>query len=140
MKNFDSVDVRAIIPQREPFVMIDSLLFAEGNRIETTFNVSPDNIFVEDRYFREFGLIENVAQSFAAGIGIIKGVSQGESAEGFMAALSELTVYGLPEVGKTIYTEVLVTASFEKLYQLYGKCFTDGKLLMECTMKLAGRS
>ena len=51
------------IPQRDPFFMIDDVVFAEGNITRTTLAIKDDNLFVSGGLFSEPGLIENMAQT-----------------------------------------------------------------------------
>lgn len=48
MKNISIID---IIPQRPPFVMIDTLLYADKEKARSTFYIQPDNLFVENGFF-----------------------------------------------------------------------------------------
>ncbi len=57
------------IPQREPFVMIDTLLYADDTIARTAFTVTRDNVFSENDVFAAAGLMENIAQTAAAGAG-----------------------------------------------------------------------
>ena len=48
MKNISIID---IIPHRPPFVMIDTLLYADKEKARSTFYIQPDNLFVENGFF-----------------------------------------------------------------------------------------
>ena len=67
----DKAQIQSYIPQRPPFVMVDSLIEATSERFETELRVRPDNIFLEEETLREFALIENIAQSAAAGLSTV---------------------------------------------------------------------
>ena len=94
------------IPQRPPFVMIDKLLSVSDTETTTTFTVREGHLFVENGYFTEPGLIENMAQTAAAGTGK-KATDAGRPAPvGFIGAIKGLVIYGLPATGESIYTKV----------------------------------
>ena len=57
------------IPQKPPMVMVDRLTGVVDNVTTTNFLIRDDNIFCEKGEFREPGLIENMAQTAAAGTG-----------------------------------------------------------------------
>ena len=57
------------IPQRSPMVMIDKLYFSDAEKCVTGLNISEENIFCRDGFFREPGLIENMAQTAAVHAG-----------------------------------------------------------------------
>ena len=54
------------IPQREPIVMVSALLSANKEEAVSEFNITDDNIFCQDGYLTESGIIENIAQTAAA--------------------------------------------------------------------------
>ena len=133
----DKNNIAEYLPQRPPFVMIDQLLEAENNRYVSEFWVSPDNLFVEKGELREFGLIENMAQTGAAGIRY-SGAHATMLSDGFIGAISKLQLYDLPKVGDCIRSVVTTLHTFDNLYLLKCECFAQDKKLLECEMKLAG--
>ena len=64
-----NIDVRDLLPQRDPFVMIDRLTHFEMNTSTTELVVSQSNIFVDDGRFSPSGMMENMAQTCAARLG-----------------------------------------------------------------------
>ena len=69
--NFTDLDVKALIPQKPPFIMIDRLVHFDEVFTRTEFKIVPDNIFVEGGKLLESGLVENIAQTCAARLGYI---------------------------------------------------------------------
>ncbi len=130
--------IHAFIPQRAPFVMIDNLIEATPDRFETDFLILPGNIFLEQSVLREFALIENIAQSSAAGLGFINRASHQRPIDGFIGGISKLVVYDLPRVHDKIYTVVTKLHQLENMYLLKGENYADGKKLLECKIKLIG--
>lgn len=133
----DQDHITNYLPQRPPFVMIDNLLEAGGDRYVSSFLILPDNLYVENGEFREFGLIENLAQTGAAGIRYTS-TTGADLTDGFIGAVSKLTIFALPKVGDHIRSVVATLHKFDNLYLLKGECFAHGKKLLECEMKLAG--
>lgn len=130
--------IGAFIPQRAPFIMIDNLLEATSERYESDFLVAPDNIFLEGEVLREFALIENIAQTSAAGLAFLNRDDKDKPREGFIGGISKLMVYKLPNVNEKIQTTVTPLLKFENMYLLKGTSSVSGKKLLECEMKLAG--
>lgn len=61
------VDIQALIPQREPIIMVDRLDKVEHAYAETSLEIRPDNFFVApDGRLEEAGIIEHIAQSALA--------------------------------------------------------------------------
>jgi len=131
-------EIESFIPQRAPFIMVDNLLEATPVQFETDFLVTPDNIFLEGDILREFALIENIAQSTAAGLGFINKSSTDMPVDGFIGGISKLVVHQLPKVNDTVDTIVTILLQLENMYLLRGENFVDGKKLVECELKLAG--
>lgn len=130
--------IESYIPQRPPFLMVDNLLETGEGHFVTDFRIQSGNIFLEDGVLREYALIENMAQSGAAGIGYMNSATRSGPTDGFIGAISKLTVYDLPREGDTIRTDVTLVSRFGNMYLLAGACYLDDKKLMECEIKLAG--
>jgi predicted hotdog family 3-hydroxylacyl-ACP dehydratase len=132
-------NIENYIPQRSPFVMISTLLVAETKHFETDFHITKGNIFLEDGILREYALIENIAQSCAAGLAYTRRNRENALSEGFIGGISKLKVYHLPKVNETIHTCVNLLYELGGLFLLKGECFAGDKRLIECELKLAGR-
>lgn len=130
--------IESFIPHRAPFVMIDNLIEAAPDRFETDFRILPDNIFLEEGTLREFALIENISQSCAAGLAVIKSHDKEKPVSGFIGAVSKLKVYDLPKVHDTIHTIVTPIAQLGDMYLLKAVNLVKGKKLLECEIKLVG--
>ena len=102
-----AIDVHELLPQQEPFVMIGTLTHFDRVRTVTELCVTAGNLFVEGDHLNAAGLVENIAQTCAARIGyvnkfiLLKGIQVG-----YIGAIRDLTVHGLPSVGETITTTV----------------------------------
>ena len=57
------------IPHRAPMIMVDGLLAYEEKSIESSLTIQSSNVFVEDGAFTPPGMVENIAQTVAAGAG-----------------------------------------------------------------------
>lgn len=126
------------IPQRAPFVMIDNLIEATNERFVTDFIISPDNIFLEDGSLSAYALIENIAQSGAAGLATINAHDMQKPVSGFIGGISKLKVYDLPKVNNTIHTIVRPIAQLGGMFLLKAETLVDDKKMLECEVKLVG--
>ena len=60
-------DIKSLIPQREPILLVDALVGVEGDMARTQLTVRRDNSFVgDDGLLAEPGLIEHIVQSASA--------------------------------------------------------------------------
>ena len=128
-----------IIPQRPPFVMIDALIACEQTTSSSALHVVEENIFTEGGYFTEPGLIENIAQTVAAGA-CYYFRNSGEGGEevpiGYIGAIKDLNIHFLPEVNSNLTTEIKMIHEIFDITIIEGKVICKGKLAAECTMKI----
>lgn len=128
--------IAEIIPHRPPFVMIDNLLEVSESRFESDFFVHDDNILVRSGFFEESGLIENIAQTCAAGFGFLDREKEGEPRIGFIGAVSKLELFELPKVDSTIHTIVTPTHQLGNIFLVKGENYCNGRKLLECEIKI----
>ncbi|PCJ00887.1 MAG: hypothetical protein COB15_02090 [Flavobacteriales bacterium] len=125
-----------IIPQKAPFIMIDSLLSANEIDFKSSFVAMEQNIFSENGKLQEPALIENIAQTVAAGFSYVGQQQGGPPKIGFIGAISKLKVHQLPNIGDEINTTVTHLHKFENIYLIRGENYVNGNLLVECEMKI----
>ncbi|MCI1186378.1 3-hydroxyacyl-ACP dehydratase [Hymenobacter sp. DH14] len=126
-----------LLPQRPPMLLIDALLECANDRTVSQFQVPADLVLVEDGYLSEAGLIENIAQTAAAGAGY--GYQQGGAGAppiGFIAAIKDLRVGALPAVGTVLTTEVLVQNQVLEFTIVRGTVRAAGATFAECEMRI----
>jgi len=124
------------IPHRKPFVMIDNLILADMDHFESDFFVEEHNVLVRSGYFEESGLIENIAQTCAAGFGFVDQEKGGEPKMGFIGAVSKLEVFELPAINSIIRTIVTPTHQLGNIFLLKGENYCNGRKLLECEIKI----
>lgn len=132
------IDIHELLPQQDPFVMIDTLVHFDRTLTMTETTVNADNIFVENGRFSASGLMENIAQTCAARIGyankyiLKKGIQLG-----FIGAVRNFEIMELPKVGDTITTHVEVKEEVfgMTLAEAYIEC--QGKTIVTTEMKIA---
>lgn len=102
-----SVDIRRLLPQQPPFVMVGTLTGFSPELSVTETAVSEDNIFVDGGRLSASGIMENIAQTCAARVGYYNTyVLHNEVKIGFIGAIRDFTVCRNPEVGETVVTRV----------------------------------
>jgi 3-hydroxyacyl-[acyl-carrier-protein] dehydratase len=108
----DKAFVGQLIPQKEPFVMIDKLISFSENQIKSGFTVSDGNIFVENTVFQESGLIEHMAQSVALYKGYQFYLKQELAPIGYIGSIKAIEILQLPKIGDKVETTVNVLQEF----------------------------
>jgi len=128
-------NIKSFIPHREPFIMIDNLLDATAKDFESDFLILPGNIFVKNGILQEAALVENIAQTCAAGFGFLQR-KEDSPGLGFIASISKLVIHILPAVNGRLKTRVAITHQLENIIAIWGKSYCDEKKLLECEMKI----
>ncbi|MFH0866738.1 MAG: hypothetical protein V1904_11120 [Bacteroidota bacterium] len=130
---FDIID---LIPQRPPMVMVGSHEFSNEKKTISTFNIKEDNIFCNDGFFTEPGLIENIAQTCAIRIGYFNKINEKEILIGFIGAIKELKIYFLPAVLTEIITEIFIETEILGFTLIRGKVISNENICAECEMRI----
>lgn len=130
-------NITSIIPQRAPFVMIDSLIDANETGFNTNFEITSENLFLENGILSESSLIENIAQTCAAGFGYLNSlVEGGEPKLGFIGAVTQVQVQDTAKLNDLIETSVAVLSTFDTIHLVEGTAKSNGKVLLTCQMKI----
>lgn len=133
-----SIDVHTLLPQQEPFVMVDTLTQFDGTTTATETLVRPDNLFVDDDALRTTGMIENIAQTFAARIGYYnKYILKTGVQIGVIGAVRKMMVSGHPHVGQQFRTTVTVVQELLGMTLANAEITCEGETLATAQIKLA---
>lgn len=131
-----NTETLAYIPQRDPFFMIDEVIFAEGDITRTTLEITPGNLFVTNGHFTEPGLIENMAQTAGAGTGYRAIKGNKPTPMGYIAALKNVNILSLPKVNDTITTEAVFLQTMLNFHLVKGKVMVGDKEIANCEFKI----
>lgn len=129
-------NITQVIPHRAPFIMVDCLESATETLMQTSFVVEASNTLCEGEYFSFPGLIENIAQSCAAGLGYLSQKEGEEAKVGYIGAISKLKTHARAKVGEVVKTKIQVLQEFEGIVLVKGENFVNDTLLVECEMKI----
>jgi predicted hotdog family 3-hydroxylacyl-ACP dehydratase len=129
-------NIESLIPQRPPFVMVDTLLYSGETITRTGFNIRPDNIFVEAGKFKEPGLVENIAQTAAARAGYISHTAGKPVLTGYIGAVKNLQIFSLPKTGDELITEITIENQIFDVTLISGKISCNETLIAQCEMKI----
>jgi predicted hotdog family 3-hydroxylacyl-ACP dehydratase len=131
-----NTETLSFIPQRPPFVMIGELVSADEATTKTTFRIDADNLFVNNGCFSESGMIENMAQTAAAGTGYKIRKAGLPAAVGYIAALKNVNIFALPKVNDTLTTEVTFLQTLLSFHLVKGAVMLNGEVIAECEFKI----
>lgn len=116
--------------------MIDGIISSADKKTLTTLTVRPDNVFLTDGILREPGLIENMAQTAAAGISFSPSGEETVPRTGYIGAIRDLNIGRLPEVGSTITTTVEVTHEIFNATVVNAFISMEGEKIAECELRI----
>ena len=133
-------DVFALIPQKYPIIMVDTLYEWYPDRAITGLTIRSDNIFCEDGVFREFGIIEHIAQSAALKSGYEQSTNNAPPSVGYIGSIKNFTLHSLPSVGDNLITTITILHIVGDVLVLHGKVESEIKPIADCEMKIVVRN
>jgi predicted hotdog family 3-hydroxylacyl-ACP dehydratase len=133
------IDIRSLLPQRDPFVAVDRLVHYDDREVVTETLVKADSLFTEDGHLTAAGLMENIAQTCAARIGFrtlyVLGLDKVDI--GVIGALRNMEIHALPLAGQTLTTRVTVREEAFGITLVEASVTSEGRTLAEGEMKIA---
>lgn len=137
MNDLKNIPVLELLPQRPPFVMIDSLLSFDAVNTVTCFKIREDNLFFDNGRFTAYGLTENIAQTAAARLGYINYINKTEVKIGYIGAVKNLKVLRTPRAGEEIVTTITLKEEVFGMSLVDAVVRSDNEVMAECEMKIA---
>ena len=136
--DFEKIDVRKLLPQQPPFVMVDSLLHFNEQITSTTFEVREDNIFVDNGVLNACALAENIAQTCAARLGFVnKYILKRAIQIGFIGSIRNMEVLRCPAVGELLTTTIVVREQIMGLTLVDATIKAGDETMATAEMKIA---
>lgn len=132
-------EIKQLIPQRDPIVMVDALIDVEGDVCHTSLTVRENNFFVEadERQMAEPGLIEHIAQSASAFEGY-RYVQQGLPAPvGYIGEVKKFHCYRRPAIGEQLTTTVTMGPKVNEVTIITGETRVGDEVVADTQMKIA---
>ena len=131
-----SYPIETLIPQREPIIMVDRVLDYTERTITTSFYVNNTNLLVENGLLTESGLLENIAQTAAAKVGLACKIANAEVPIGYIGSINKVTLFKQPKAGETITTFVEVQQEIFNVTLIAAKSMVGDDILLTCQMKI----
>lgn len=126
-----------LIPQREPFVMIDKLLHYSEKKIISGFTIQKGNILTTKSHFSAPGLIENMAQTIALHTGYKYYLAKKPTPTGYIGAIKTAEIFEIPEVSQELKTTVEILHDIMNVTLVAAKVECEGKVIARSEMKTA---
>ncbi|MFA8451513.1 MAG: hypothetical protein ACEPOW_12550 [Bacteroidales bacterium] len=132
----DGQELLDLIPHRDPFVLVDKLFYHDPEKTKAGFSVPNDHYFVDDGFFTEFGLIENIAQTTGVHVGLYRRDKGIDIGIGFIGSISNFILNFRPKADAEIETIIYVLNVVMGVVNVKGQVYQDDKLCAECEMKV----
>lgn len=138
MSQFEQINIKELLPQRDPFIMVGQLLYFDMEKTLVKTIITENNLFVDNGFFTQEGLIENIAQTCAVRIGYInKYILKKAIQIGFIGAIKNLKIFRLPEIGETIVTKINVVEEIFGMILVNAVIKSGEETITEAEMKIA---
>lgn len=135
-KLVEGEDILELIPQRAPIVMVDSFWGQEEDCSYTGLTISDNNIFLDQDYFSEPGIIEHIAQSAAVRMGYAYKQMNKPVPLGFIGSVDKMKIYRLPKSGDELYTEIKIIQEVFGITLIGASVKLNDEQIAECRMKI----
>ena len=137
MCDFSKYGILELIPQRPPFVMVDSLIYCDLSITRTQLEVRADNIFNDGGRLSTAGICENIAQTCAVRLGYLS-LASGQSVKlGYIGAISNMQVFRTPVTGETMVTEIKVLQEVFNITLVHAVVKCGDELIAQTDLKIA---
>ena len=134
----EQIDIHELLPQREPFVMVDKLVYFDEKTTTTSFLVREDNLFVENGRLNACALAENIAQTCATRLGYVnKYILKRGIQIGFIGAVKDMKVIDTPVVGDVLTTTIHVLEQIMGLTLVTAVIRIGDRVVTTAEMKIA---
>jgi len=112
MLPLEKVAVENLLPQKFPFVMVDTLYSFTAASLVSGLQIQSNNIFFENGTFLEAGLIEHMAQSVALHTGYDFFLRNEIAPTGYIGSIKDIEIKKLPKINDTIQSTVTILQEF----------------------------
>lgn len=135
----EDIDIHELLPQQEPFVMIDRLTHFDMKLTSTRFTIREDNLFVNDGVLEPHALAENIAQTCAARLGYINKyiLKKPYIQLGFIGAVKSMKVLGTVKAGDELATDIEVLEQIMDIVLVNATVRANGQVVATAEMKIA---
>ncbi|MCU7617195.1 ABC transporter permease [Chryseobacterium sp. PBS4-4] len=138
LKEENIINIHHFLPHREPMLMADYILELTPEKVITSFEITSDNIFVQNDQFVEAGLIEHSAQTSSSILGqsFFANPESNTKVIGFITNIKKIEIFALPKVGDKIISKASLISQYENICQIFCETFLDDELLIRTEISL----
>ena len=132
--------IKRLIPQREPFMMIDEIEASDGEHAVTALTVLKENYFIlYDGTMAETGLIEHIAQSCSALMGLLVLEQENTSDNppvGLIGEVKRFECMRRPNIGEKVCTNIEFGFTFGNVTMATGESRVGDETIAKAQLKI----
>jgi predicted hotdog family 3-hydroxylacyl-ACP dehydratase len=131
-------DIKRLIPQREPFIMVDEIEATDGTHAVSALAVRSDNYFMlPDGTISETGVIEHIAQSCSALMGC-QALDQhlANPPVGLIGEVKRFECQRRPQAGEKVSTTIEFGFTFGNVTIATGESRVDDESIAKAQLKI----
>ena len=144
MKVNQQINIQQFLPHRRPMLFVDTIIWIEKTYVEALFTIKLNQLFIQDEYFTEIGLLENMAQVCSTMIGQNYFINFSDLHKGdvigFISTIKTAEILRLPKINQTITTKATLLEVFDydefTISLMESKVMIDGEVFATSTMNL----
>lgn len=134
---FVGEQIKELIPQRSPILMVDTLYEATTDEATAGLTVKEGNLFCKDGKFTEPGLIEHIAQSASAFAGYSARLQGKPAPVGYIGEIKKFHLERLPNEGSKLMTHIKIMGVVGNVSLLSAEVSVDGETVCTTNLKIA---
>ncbi len=135
---FEAIDIHELLPQQEPFVLVDRLLWFDEKTTTTALTIHADNLFIENGILNNCALIENIAQTAAVRLGYYnKYILKVGIQLGFIGSVRDMKILRQVRLGETLTTTITVLEEIMKMTLVDAVILSGKEVIATAKMKIA---
>jgi len=125
-----------LIPQQPPFVLVDTLMEYDTDRIVSAFDVPEQHVLVDSSgTLTEAGVIEHFAQTIALHQGYDYAMRNLSPPVGYIGSIKDFEVHRLPRVGEQLSTTIHILQRMFGVTAVRGEVRCQGSLIATGEMR-----
>ena len=131
-------DIKNLIPQRDPIMVVDKLIDVDGDVAVTSLTVRDDNYFIDENgLLAEPGLIEHIAQSASAFAGY-RAMASGAVIPpvGYIGEVKRFHCYRRPYVDDELRTVITMGTEIAGVTVITGEIRLGDEIIADTQMKI----
>ena len=132
----EPLNYQGLIPQADPFVLVDKLIEYNEIKVVSTFVVPEQHYLVSSGTLTAYGLMENMAQTAAMMSGYESKIKGEAPPIGFIGSIEQGKIVHLPTVGSELVTTLQLQTKIMNVLVVTAEVKLEDEIQASCKMKI----